>query len=412
MLSILRNRDYFKLWMGQTVSNLGDAIRSWAMVYWVYQASDRSPLMIALSFIATQAPSLVVAPLAGVWVDRWDRRKVMIVSDLLRGLLSLFLILAAISGRYGYAMLIAFLASCVAQFFDPARTAMIRRVVGQEHLLQANSLSQTTFQVLQLAGPALGTAIYVFMGATLSFGLDALSFFLSALCIVLVTTSGAVTAAAQAARVSFMSELKEGLRFCWECKPIRAIIIGATILFVGGGAINSLGIVMIEKVIGLDMQTFGYISPLQPLTSLIVAIIIGAAARKSRRAPLLVAAGMAVAAIGIGVLSVASNIWGAGISMVIVGIGNVVMNLGSSTTIQSLVPDEKMGRVMGVFGVPLTAMMLVSAAVAGALAQSVNPRWVLGVAAVMIALGALAAFLGLRSVQLDVAEPEAAPETA
>jgi MFS transporter, DHA3 family, macrolide efflux protein len=405
MLSILKNRDYFRLWLGQAISSLGDHVRNWAMVYWVYQVSDHSPLMIALSFIATQAPSLFVSPIAGVWVDRWDRRRVMLVSDLIRGVLSLGLIAAAISGRYGYAMLLAFLASCVGQFFGPARTAMIRRVVGQEHLLQANSLAQTTEQVLQLAGPALGTAIYTILGARLAFGLDSASFFLSALCIALVATSGAVATRAEAGH--FLTELKEGLRFCWECKPIRAIITAGAILFMGGGAINALAIVMVQKVLGLAPEAFGYISPLQPLASLITALAIGAAARKSRRAPLLVAAGMAICAVGIGVMGAATNLLALGVSTVIVGVGNVLLGLGISTTMQSVVPDSMMGRVSGVFNVPLTAAMLTSAAVAGAVAETVNPRWILLFAAVMIALGAVSAFAGLRGVVLSGPGPEA-----
>ncbi|HLN65316.1 MAG TPA: MFS transporter, partial [Symbiobacteriaceae bacterium] len=189
MWAVLKNRDYFWLWMGNTVSLVGDRVREWAMIYWVYDKSGNSPFVLSLSLFAAMLPNLLLSPVAGVWVDRWDRRRTMLISDLVRGCLSLLLIAAVATGQYWYALGVTFLASCAAQFFSPSRHAMVRRTVGPENLLAANSLAQTTDSVLSLAGPALGTAIFTFLGPQVAFIVDAASYFLSAACIAMVRTS-------------------------------------------------------------------------------------------------------------------------------------------------------------------------------------------------------------------------------
>ena len=409
MWAVLKNRDYFWLWMGNTVSLVGDRVREWAMIYWVYEKSGNSPFVLSLSLFAAMLPNLLLAPVAGVWVDRWDRRRTMLISDLVRGCLSLLLIAAVATGQYWYALAVTFLASCAAQFFSPSRSAMVRRTVGPENLLAANSLAQTTDSVLSLAGPALGTAIFTFLGAQVAFIVDAASYFLSAACIAMVRTSGLVEATAK--RPGFAGELSAGLRFCWQSRPLRAIILSASVLYLGAGAINSLGIYLTERVLGLDETTFGYTSTLMTAASLLTAVTVGSTARKSRRAPLFVALGMGVAAVGIALLAGALNIGFLVGSNVLIGVANVLMGLGAGTTMQSVVPDQMLGRVSAVFNIPTTSAMLLSALSGGALALLVNPRWILGFAALTTGLAALYAYIGLRNVALD-AGGEAAPATA
>lgn len=406
MISILKNRDYFWLWVGHTVSQLGDSLRDWAMIFWVYRASDRSPLVISLSFIAVMLTNILVGPIAGVWVDRWDRRRVMIVSDLIRGALSLGMVASVMVNQYWYAIGLSFLAACAARFFGPARTAMIRRVVGPQRLLHANSLAQTTTSIMELAGPAIGTAIYAFAGAKLSFGLDAATFFLSALCIALVRSSGAIQASS--ARPAFLQELKVGLQFCWKNRTIRAILVSITVLMLGAGVINSMGVLMVQKVLGLPETALGYVAPLQAAASLVTVLAIGASIRKARRAPMLVALGMGIGAVGIGLIAGALNLVWLAAGTMAVGVANVVLNLGASTTMQMVVPDRMLGRVASVLSVPGSVAMVLSAAVAGVVALQVSPRWLLGFAAVVIGLAAVSAYLGLRGVVLEESPAAAA----
>lgn len=408
MISVLRIRDYFWLWLGQTISQVGDGVRDWAMIFWIYNASGHNPVIQALSFIAVTAPNLLIGPVAGVWVDRWDRRKVMIYSDLIRGVLALAMAGAAILGYYYIAMVLVCLASCVGQFFNPARGAMIPRVVGQEHLVQANSLGQTTFSLLQLAGPGIGTGLFIALGAKACFVVDAASFFLSAVCIMRVRTPGTVPSKGSGSK--FWAEFGEGIRFGWTSLPIRSMVIAFVALAAGAGAINSLGVILVRSILGLNEASMIAPSTAQPIASIVAAVAIGSAARKLKRAPVLVAVGALLGAIGIGLTGAALNIWWLVTGGVIVGFCNVLLNIGISTTMQSLVPDEMRGRIGSTIMALPTAATIASAAVAGVLAQTINPRLIIEVAASCLALAALVAYAGLRNV--TIGEPPAATAVA
>lgn len=407
MFSVLTNRNFFWLWFGQAVSLVGDGIRDFAMIYWVFNTSGHSPVVQSLSFIVVVLPQVVLGPLAGVWVDRWDRRRTMIVADTLRGFLSLGLILAAASGQYWYALGLTFAASCVAQFFNPARGAMIPRVVGRDQLVQANSLSQTTQALLQVASPALGTAVYLYLGARSSFLVDAISFFASALCIVLVATSGAVIRSGEHA--DFLSEAKAGLAYVFNTGPVRASWFALTTMMLGAGAINSLAIFVIRFGLNLPESTFGYVMSISPLATLITALLVGSMAKRIRRVPLLVPAGLAFGFLGIAATAAAPSLAWLVVGGVLIGVCNAILNIGLSTIIQTFVPDSMRGRVLGVgHAIPVSGMVI-SAGVAGFLAKTINPRYILGGADLFLALGALVGYLGLRSVVLPAQERTETP---
>lgn len=411
MFRILKNRNFFWLWFGQAISQIGDGIRDYAMVYWVFNTSGHSPVVQSLSLIAVVLPQVVLGPVAGVWVDRWDRRRTMIVADIIRGGLSLTLIWAALTGQYWYALGITFLASCVAQFFDPARGAMIPRVVGREQLLQANALSQTTFSLLRVAGPALGTAVYVYLGARSSFLLDAASFFLSALCISLVAVSGAVKVAAAAGK-SFVAEMKSGLAWVFRNQPVRACWFALLTMMLGAGAINTIVIFVVRESLHLPESTYGIVMTVSPLASLVAALAVGGLAPRIRRVALLVPAGLFLGSLGIGGVAAAQSTAWLVVGNILIGLCNAGLNMGLSTIIQTVVPDEVRGRVLGAaHSVPVAGMVL-SAALAGYLAQSINPRYVLGGADIFLLLGAVVAYAGLRTVVLPRAGHAEPPHPA
>lgn len=409
MFAVLRNRNYFWLWLGQTISILGDALRDWAMTFWIFRASGEDPVMLALSLIAVSAPSLFLAPIAGVLVDRWDRRRTMIIADILRGGLSLLLILVVTTELYGLALVVTFLASCIAQFFGPSRSAMVRKIVGPANLLQANSLASTTSSILALASPALATSIFFFLGPKVSFTVDAISFFLSAVCIAMVAVSGKVETPAHGRQ--FWPEFKEGLRFGLGSPTLRTTMIAMTLAMAGAGAINALGLLIIKQSLGMPETTMGYLSPLQTLFSLLAAITVGTAARRLKRVHMLIPVGLAFATAAIAMVAGARNIWVFAAGMPLVGVANVVLNLGASTTMQRLIPDQLMGRVSSVLHMPIVGAMLISAGVAGAIARVVDPQSIMGYSAALIALGTISAFMGLRKVELPAA-PEQHAQSA
>ncbi|HZU67433.1 MAG TPA: MFS transporter [Ktedonobacteraceae bacterium] len=178
ILAPLRHRAFSLLFGGQVISDLGDwldllALLSLITFTWKLGAGALAALSVALIL-----PSILVAPFAGVWVDRWPRRTVMIACDLARAVVVLGLVWAPNL----YVLLALVLAAGIfTSFFDPARQATIRFTVPEDDLLAANSLSQLSTQITKVIGPAIGGVIVLAAGPKAAFVADSLSFLLSAI---------------------------------------------------------------------------------------------------------------------------------------------------------------------------------------------------------------------------------------
>ena len=182
MLTVLRQRNFALLWFGQLISMAGDWFLFIALPFYVYNLTG-STLATGAMFIAQLLPSLLLGSVAGVFVDRWDRRRVMIVSDVLRGLVLLLLLAVHSTDLLWLIYLVAFAQSAVGQFFMPAKNAIIPRLVGGEDLIRANSLNATSDSLTRLIGPSLGGVMFAALGLSSVVIVDALSFFVSAIMI-------------------------------------------------------------------------------------------------------------------------------------------------------------------------------------------------------------------------------------
>src|SRR5512142_1319713 len=136
--SVFRNRNFSLMWSGQLVSTMGSALTSLAASIYVYRLTD-SALSVGLMLMATAAPSLLVGLFAGVFVDRYDRKAIMLAADLARGLL-VFLIPILAPHGIGWLYVIVALTSAIGQFFDPAYESVLPEVASEDELAAANSL--------------------------------------------------------------------------------------------------------------------------------------------------------------------------------------------------------------------------------------------------------------------------------
>src|SRR5512142_84214 len=165
--------NFRRLWGGQTISQIGDGLTNLAILIMINQLTG-STAALATMMIVIALPQLVFGMLAGVYVDRWNRKTIMIVSDVIRGLLVLGFILVRRPQDVWIFYVLGFLQAAVGTLFDPAKSALIPSIVEREMLLAANGLSQTTRVVTSVVGSALAG---VLVGATHSawgaFSLDA-----------------------------------------------------------------------------------------------------------------------------------------------------------------------------------------------------------------------------------------------
>ncbi|NJN44088.1 MAG: MFS transporter [Anaerolineae bacterium] len=155
---LLQNRDFRLLWLGQSVSNFGDSMTNLALLLLVNHLTG-STAALATMAIVLALPTLTFGLIAGVYVDRWDRRQVMVISDLIRGVLVLGFILVGSVENIWLLYLIGFTQASIGTFFNPARSALIPNLVPKEGLLAANSLTQMTQIIFGLLGTAAAGAL-------------------------------------------------------------------------------------------------------------------------------------------------------------------------------------------------------------------------------------------------------------
>jgi len=251
---VLKNRNFFLLWLGQIISQLGDRLGQMALIAFVYLRAPGSTLQIAKILSFTIIPVFLIGPLAGVYVDRWDRRRTMYICDLLRGLMMLtiplFLFYAkSLTPIY----LIIFIVFSIGRFFVPAKLSIIPDLVQKKDLLIANSLVNTTGMIAAVLGFGISGVLVEWLGAKSGFYLDSLGFLVSGLLIFMISKkfSMAVDLKEVGREIvdviskSVFQEIKEGLSYFIRKKDIR---FTASIIFALWSALGAVYVVIIVFV--------------------------------------------------------------------------------------------------------------------------------------------------------------------
>ena len=386
-LDVLRRRGFRNLWLGQIVSQIGDYFAFLAMTVVVSGfASDQQSMTLAVSgmMIAFTLPRLLFGVIAGVFVDRWDRRRTMIVSDLIRATLTLGLIPAFLNKNLWLMYAMAFAMSTVGTLFGPAKQALLPRLVPDTHLLAANSLSQTSQMLATLIGPALAGASFQLAGPGnqwFAFLIDSISFLVSAVAIwsiredasVARTAAPAAGLRAQIRQVN--GELMVGLRALLLNRTITTMAAVMVITMLGAGAINVLFLVFLRQRFGFVSSELAWRASIMDIA--VAAGMIGASVLignfLSHVSPKwLVVNALIGIGITVGVFCFLPDYWTMVGAMLFVGIFNAPINAGVGTLLQLLVPNEQLGRVGGGLGTLGDAASLASMSLAGALGAALG----------------------------------------
>jgi len=176
----LINRNFALLAIGQAISNMGDFIFSTTVLVWVFMLTHSAGAVSGI-LIAQYTPVFLFGPVAGVFVDRWNRRQTMIVADVVRAVVALFPLIVP-----GFLLLptlytSVFLISAFSRLFMPAKAGVLQVIVPEEQQAQASSISQSTFALSFIIGPALASPLYFAVGPIVACILNSVSFLVSAL---------------------------------------------------------------------------------------------------------------------------------------------------------------------------------------------------------------------------------------
>jgi MFS family permease len=373
MLAVLRPRNFALLWAGGLISMLGDWLLFIALPFYIYDLTG-STLATGAMFIVETLPILLFGSIGGVFADRWDRKKTMIVADLLRAAL-LLLLLAVRSPEWLWALyLVVFVQSSVGQFFNPAKGALIPQLVDEPQLMPANSLNSLGVELTRLIGAPLGGALMAQLGLPSVVLVDCVSFVVSALLIGMIAVPRGEHAAPAAAPdvglpallAGIWRDLVEGLRLVASTRWLAGLFLAMGIIMFGQGITNALLVPFVEQVLHGDAQIFGWVVTAQGIGGLIGGLLAGTLGRLFSPVRIMAVSGCAMGVLILLIVNIPALPVVLGL-LAVSGLPAVAFMVSEATMLQSGVADQNRVRVMGSYGMVLALAMLIGMGVASAL---------------------------------------------
>jgi MFS family permease len=429
-IRLATNSSFSALWIGQIISLFGDRINQVALAAFVYETTQ-SPFQVALTFLVGTIPNLLFSPLAGTFVDRWDQKQVLVVSDILRAALVLLLPVAILTNVW-LAYPLVFLITTVSIFFRPARVAVLPRIVKQQDLLAANSatwVAETLADVLlyPLAG------LFVFFLAkslALAFWFDSVTYLASAILLSTIVVPplarrargtrarAGEAAAGEAAAGEPAAERGDGdgmgkeqeagtpasvvedLRAGWAFLRNEAVLLANTLQGTAGqfslGVLTVASLILAEEITVAPGQayraTYAFMETAIGLGALVGGFTLGLVATRARKGPMIIAAYTAFGLCGMA-LGIANSVPVVLLILFAAGIANMAFVIPSQTLFQERTPPELMGRVVSLRFALVFGGMSVAMGLGGLLITALGPQPVIFAAGVLSAVAGLAGLL-------------------
>jgi DHA3 family macrolide efflux protein-like MFS transporter len=359
--AVFRNRNFALMWTGQLVSTMGTALTSLAASIYVYRLTG-SALSVGLMLMATAAPSLLVGLFAGVLVDRYDRKKIMVIADVLRAALVLAIpVLVPLNIIWLY--LVVMLTSAIGQFFDPAFESVLPEVASEEELASANSLMAISSFGSTAVGFAASGLIASAADINWAFYLDAVSFLFSAACVFLIRVKP-IEAEEETSAAVVIKNLRAGIRQVFETLILRSLFTVMAFVLIAFGLSNALLLPFAIKALNATEFEYGLQEGLTSVGFVMGSLLMAKIMDRMREGAWLAISfiGMAVAGI---IYSYLHSIPLAILVVMISGLLNAPASIGRRLIIQRNTPREMLGRVSSVFFVTRDVLFLVGMSAAG-----------------------------------------------
>ncbi len=380
-LAPLAARPFRLFWLGQGISALGDRSYEIALV-WLLVALTGSTLIVGTVMTVAYIPTIVLLALGGVVADRFNRRGIVIWSDLLRAIVTL--VFAVLVSLHYISLPLVFVLVVVyglfAAFFSPAVVALYPSLVKQEQYAQANSLRQIAANVAVLVGPVLGGYLVAQYSVAAALAFDAATFLVAAFASLLMgrvpqepapdvpATTGAP------AKPQHTNSPFAGVLFLWS-EP--GLLIMALVFSLINGLNNVEAILVpfvVQRELHLPATAYGVMGACLGLGMIGGALVIGSLESHLRRRILVICVSLLVFGGAIAAMGVTHTIWAFYVAYVGMGLGFIVPEVLVSTLLQRIIPADRRGRVFSVIGAVAMAMNPLGFLLAGALGQRFGPR--------------------------------------
>lgn len=394
-LSIIQNKRYFPLWLGQLVSSLGDTLNYIALVIYVYQLT-RSGFDLSTLSLFQIIPILVISPIAGVAIDRFSRKYVLITADLVRAFLVLCLVFATnVTAIYALAVFIAIAST----FFRPTVQAMIPAIVQQDELLAANSVAWSTEQFVQIIGSAIAGGLIVFIGPKVAFAFNAATFLFSAFMIstMHVPAVPLPESEKQGWRL-YLREAQAGLSYALKDHFVSRFILIQMIASLAVGGTSALLIILSQQHLRLTPTGFSTLLLVIGLGALLGPFLLGLFTQNYKNIKMLFAPYI-IRGIGDILIALVVSYPFALFLLFIYGLSTSTGMVVNNSILQSTVPDDVKGRVFTLMDMSWSIMEILSIGLAGILADAIGIRAVYYLGGTLLICAGVLGFLVLGNYQ-------------
>lgn len=362
----LWNKDFFLLWQGQLVSYLGDVIYSFALSFWVYNVTG-SPALMGILQATSMLPRLIIGPFAGVLVDKWDRKKIIVIADFIRGVLSTFVGVAAINGflEIWMVFVVGIITSICAAFFNPAITSVKPDIVDKSKLVKANSITSMAQAGASTLGSVVSGVIYVAIGASYMFLFNGIAYLFSAFTEMFINIPQIKR---KATEITFIEDFKSGLSFVWNFKALRNMFIISCGLNFFFNAAFVLMLPLFKSVAYLGEERYSFLMAMSSIGMIIGSGLLSVInVKNNKRYPVIVGTFLPMAILFL-LIPVVQNYYVILIVATISFALNIMGNTIFDSVLMTIIPEENRGKVFALintFSMGLTPLGLAIGGVLG-----------------------------------------------
>ncbi|MFA4844431.1 MAG: MFS transporter [Candidatus Margulisiibacteriota bacterium] len=386
--AVFSNFGFMLLWLGQLTSQLADRIFVYVLMILIYQ-STHSNLGVALPLLAFGIPSVLISPWAGIIVDRIDRKGILVISDIVRGLLILLLI-PLIAKSLLWIFLVSLLIYTAAQFFAPAESSSIPELVEKHNLIVANSLFMITWMASSVVGFGLGAPIVNLFSEKTTFVIAAVLYFFSAAAILLIPLKPVTQ---PKTRREIWNDILIGFKFIQRNDVVKYSLLK---LFVAASAIATLSLLAISyasDILKIGERNFGYL-----IIAAGVGMVIGMFTLERLRHYFKMGTIVVASFLGSGLLLIwlanIRNIHLAMFLIMLLGLGNIYITSSIQTILQHAIPRQIRGRVFGVQNMVVNSAFTLPVVLFGFIAD------LFGILAAISLLGVIVLLMGVAGLFL------------
>ncbi len=391
----LTHRPFALLWSGQTASRLGDSLYRIAMAWWVLQKTGSATAMGTV-LVFSSVPMLIFLLIGGVVTDRFPRLRVMLISDLLSGAVMTTIALLAFTGwlEVWHIYIASVLFGLVSAFFHPAYTATVPEITPKEMLPSANSLTSLSQRGASIIGPAIAASIVALGGTPMAFGLDALSFFVSAACILPifwsnpaldlaplapVTEPGATPVPVHQGLRSVFADIREGYLTVVASPWLWITIAIFGVVNATSSAPMSVSLPFLVKVnLHAEVGTLGLFTSMSSAGFVVGALWLGRFTKIRHRGPLAYIATLLTGA-GVAIFGLTNFVPILAIAAFMGGVFISLFSLIWTNSLQELVPRQLLGRVSSIDALGSFVLLPIGFAIAGWATDLIGAPLVFGI---------------------------------